>query len=46
MLSQAPFKYSNPFFVKTKDRDWTLYAQYEGEMQMWIDGFQYAIKST
>lgn len=36
----------NPFYVSTRNRLYILYAATLEEREMWIDGFNYIIKST
>jgi hypothetical protein len=39
-------KFQNPFFLKTTDRTFALYAPTYEERRMWMAGFDYVIKST
>jgi UDP-galactopyranose mutase len=39
-------KYNFPFFVKTVDRLFELYASEEKERTLWMAAFDYLIKST
>ena len=39
-------KYNHPFFVKTVDRLFELYASQENERTLWMAALDYLIKST
>lgn len=45
-IKNAPKNHPYPFYLKTKDRTLVLYCQKMEERNMWIDGFNYVVKST
>jgi hypothetical protein len=46
MVEVCSKKFQHPFFVKTKDRNFALYAATFEERRMWMAGFDYLVKST
>ena len=46
MVAVCSKKFQHPFFVKTTQRTFALYAATFEERRMWMAGFDYLIKST
>ena len=46
MMALCSIKFKYPFFVKTTERLFELYASTTEERTMWIAGFNYVIVST